>query len=109
MLIVRTEDKEILFGQNKASDTIEGIDLLRQHEKLPEDYKMEYDILLDDKQLKKLKILKMKFNAEKVQSRKVNVSKKIINEWAGDKNAEESEDEEDEEFEEGEGRNISLL
>ncbi len=80
-----TKEKEIIYGQSKVSDSIEGIDLLKKHENLPEDYKMEYDVLLDDMQLKKLRVLRMKYSAEKVQNRKLNLSKGEINQMAGEK------------------------
>lgn len=85
----KDKEKYLHFGQSKASDHIEGIELLKRHEKLPEDYKMEYDVILDDMQLKKLKVLRMKFNAEKVQNKKINLDRKVINEMAGDNNEEE--------------------
>jgi protein SDA1 len=82
----KDREKNVYFGQSKASESIEGIELLKRHEKLPEDYKMEYDVILDDMQLKKLRVLRMKFNAEKVQNKKINLDRKDINEMAGDKN-----------------------
>lgn len=46
---------------------------------------MEYETILDDVQLKKLKILKMKYNAEKIQHKSTGISKSDINQMAGDK------------------------
>ncbi len=46
---------------------------------------MEYETILDDVQLKKLKILKMKYNAEKIQHKSTGISKSDINKMAGDK------------------------
>jgi hypothetical protein len=66
-------------------DRIEGIELLRKHENLPEDYKLEFEEILDDIQLKKLKILKMKYNAEKIQHKGTALTKKDINSMAGEK------------------------
>ena len=66
-------------------DRIEGIELLRKHENLPEGYKLEFEEILDDIQLKKLKILKMKYNAEKIQHKSTALSKKDINSMAGEK------------------------
>jgi protein SDA1 len=88
----KDREKQVYFGQSKAQDGIEGIDLLKRHEKLPQDYKMEYDVVLDDLQLKKLRVLRMKYNAEKVQNKKVNLSRKEINEMAGDKNDQDEDD-----------------
>ena len=87
------------FGQAKVTERIEGIELLRKHENLPEGktlnnlfiticflgYKMEYETILDDTQLKKLKILKMKYNAEKIQHKNIGISKFDINQMAGEK------------------------
>ena len=58
---------------------------MRKHENLPEDYKLEFEEILDDVQLKKLKILKMKYNAEKIQHKSTALTRKDINEMAGDK------------------------
>ena len=80
----KDEEKEILYGQNKVTETIEGIDLLRKHENLPDDFKMEYETILDDQQLKKLKILRMKYNAEKIQHTKLKLNKNDINQMAGE-------------------------
>jgi len=46
---------------------------------------MEYETILDDVQLKKLKILKMKYNAEKIQHKNTGISKSEIDLMAGDK------------------------
>jgi hypothetical protein len=73
------------FGAKKAVDRIEGIELLRKHENLPEGYKLEYEEILSDIQLKKLKILKMKYNAEKIQHKSTSLTTKDINSMAGDK------------------------
>lgn len=81
----KTAEKDIVYGQSKVTNSIEGIDLLKKHENLPDDYKMEYDVILDEMQLKKLKVLKMKYNAEKVQNRKLKITKGEIDEMAGEK------------------------
>jgi protein SDA1 len=81
----KNEEKEILYGQSKVSTSIDGIELLKKHENLPDNYKMEYDVILDDMQLKKLKVLKMKYNAEKVQNKKIKLSKGDIDQMAGEK------------------------
>jgi hypothetical protein len=73
------------FGHQKTADRIEGIELLRKHENMPEGYKMEFEEILDDVQLKKLKILKMKYNAEKIQHKSTSLSTRDINSMAGDK------------------------
>ena len=90
------------FGQNKPDETIEGIDLLKKLEKKPKDYKMEYEEILDDKQLKKLKALKMKYYAELIQHKKTGITDKDINEMAGDKGNEGDEEPEEDDEEEGE-------
>lgn len=46
---------------------------------------MEYETILDDVQLKKLKILKMKYNAEKIQHKNTGISKTEIDLMAGEK------------------------
>jgi hypothetical protein len=72
---------------------------------------MEYDVVLDDKQLKKLKVLKLKYNAEKVQRKNLGITKDDINDMAGEEGDNEEEFEleeledagdEEEEYEEGE-------
>lgn len=96
------QSNEIFFGQDKVTDTIDGIELLKRHENLPKEYKMEHDVILDDIQLKKLKVLKLKYNAEKLQHRNLGLSKEDVNDMAGD-NLDNEEDEgndaDDEEFE----------
>jgi protein SDA1 len=96
------KDKKVYFGQSKADDTIDGIDLLKRHENLPKDYKMEYDVILDDMQLKKLKVLKMKFNAEKVQNKKINLNRRDINEMVGDESVGDQDEDEEHNFADGE-------
>lgn len=83
-------------------DRIEGIELLRKHENLPEGYKLEYEEILDDVQLKKLRILKMKYNAEKIQHKGTSLSKKDINSMAGDSKQMKKFEEDYEEMEENE-------
>jgi hypothetical protein len=79
---------------------------------------MEYETILDDVQLKKLKILKMKYNAEKIQHKSTGITKSEINNMAGEKeklknpskkNFEEDHEEEQEEFEELEDDIESIL
>ena len=91
---------EISFGDNKFDDGIE------------EDYKMDQEEILDEKQLKKLKALKIKYEAELLQHKKTGITDNDINEMVGekkkykeDKNENEEEDEnleieDDEELEE---------
>ena len=83
---------------------------------------MEFETILDDIQLKKLKILKMKFNAEKIQHKNTGISKSQIDQMAGEKvekkskktlnksYAEDEEIEEDEELNESdiESKNLSF-
>ena len=59
------------FGDAKNNDTIEGIELLKKLEKKPKEYKMEYEEILSDKQLKQLKALKIKYAAELIQHKKI--------------------------------------
>jgi len=61
----KDEDKDIYFGQAKVNDSLDGIELLKKLENLPKEYKMEQEEILDDTQVKKLRILKMKYSAEK--------------------------------------------
>lgn len=84
----------------KSSGGIDGIDLLRRYEKLPEGYRMELDTILDDAQLKKLRLLKMKYAAEKVQRKKVDISENDMEEMLGRKRKRTYK--EDEEVKEGE-------
>ena len=103
---------EISFGDNKFDDGIEGIELLKKLEKKPKDYKMDQEEILDEKQLKKLKALKIKYEAELLQHKKTGITDNDINEMVGekkkykeDKNENEEEDEnleieDDEELEE---------
>ena len=94
---------DVAFGTNKVDDTIEGIELLKKLEKKPKDYRMEYEEILDDKQLKKLKALKLKYNAELIQHKKTGITDKDINEMVGDDDDGNDGDEEEEgEEEEGE-------
>lgn len=46
---------------------------------------MEYECILDDVQFKKLKILKMRYNAEKLQHKSTGISTGDINAMAGEK------------------------
>ena len=116
------------FGDAKYSDTIEGIELLKKLEKKPKEYKMEYEELLSDKQLKQLKALKIKYAAELIQHKKIkdedvikNIPKEKNNKTNEDNNEdieemeedneeledlEELEDEEGEEIEDEEGEEI---
>ena len=68
------ETAEFYFGKNQASEGIEGIELLKAHEGIDQDYKMEANQLLTDDQLKKLRVLRLKQNAEAVQSIKLNLN-----------------------------------
>ena len=76
---------EISFGDNNFDYGIEGIELLKKLEKKPKDYKMDQEEILDEKQLKKLKALKIKYEAELMQHRKVGISDQDINEMVGEK------------------------
>ena len=76
---------EISFGDNNFDYGIEGIELLKKLEKKPKDYKMDQEEILDEKQLKKLKALKIKYEAELLQHRKVGITDQDINDMVGDK------------------------
>ena len=100
------------FGDAKNNDTIEGIELLKKLEKKPKEYKMEYEEILSDKQLKQLKALKIKYAAELIQHKKIKDEDVIKNVPKNKENSEENEDieeldEEDlEEIEDEEGEEI---
>jgi len=70
---------------------------------------MEHDIILDDLQLKKIRVLKMKYNAEKVQNKKINLNRDDINEMAGDNEDVDEENDGDLEDNEDELEEISDL
>ena len=79
------------FGDIKNNDTIEGIELLKKLEKKPKEYKMEYEEILSDKQLKQLKALKIKYAAELIQHKKIK-DEDVIKNVPKDKNKEEDDD-----------------
>jgi protein SDA1 len=62
----KTNTKE-LYGIGKVNDSIEGTDLLKYYDGLPQNYKLECNQLLTDSQLKKIRLLRLKENAEAVQ------------------------------------------
>ena len=76
---------EISFGDNNFDYGIEGIELLKKLEKKPKDYKMDQEEILDEKQLKKLKALKIKYEAELLHHSKVGITDQDINDMVGDK------------------------
>ena len=78
---VNEEDK---YGYDQANDTIEGVDLLKAYEGLPQNYKLECNQLLSDVQLKKLRLLKLKENAEAVQRIRLNLTNSDIKEMMGE-------------------------
>lgn len=73
------------YACTKITDQIEGIDLLKYHLGMSQDYKLEQDQLLTDNQLKKLRLLKLKENAEAVQRIKLKLSNSDINQMLGEK------------------------
>ena len=90
---------------------IEGIDLLKKHEGIDDNYAIECNEFLTDKQLKKIKILKLKENAEAIQKIRLKLNSNDVNIMAGDdvkinkkviskKHEEDEDDEDDEEDEE---------
>jgi protein SDA1 len=87
------------FGDAKFHDTIEGIELLKKLEKKPKEYKMEYEELLSDKQLKQLKALKVKYAAELIQHKKIK-DEDVIKNVPKQKKEKEDGNEENEEIEE---------
>ena len=84
--IVKKQNVSIAFEGGKVTDTINGIDLLKKYEKLPSDYRMEYDRILDDKDFKKIKLLQIKRNAEDIKNRKIGLSESKIAQMLGDDN-----------------------
>ena len=83
------------FGEAKLNDTIDGIELLKKLEKKPKEYKMEYEELLSDKQLKQLKALKVKYAAELIQHKKIKDEDVIKNIPKQKKNNNDNDNEED--------------
>mmetsp|Transcript_6113 Transcript_6113/g.6343 ORF Transcript_6113/g.6343 Transcript_6113/m.6343 type:complete len:860 (+) Transcript_6113:18-2597(+) len=77
------EDKE--YTHMNVPNSIEGMDLLKMHEGMSQNYQLESNELLTDKQLKKLRLLRMKENAESVQRIRLNLSKGDVNEMLGEK------------------------
>ena len=66
-VIDETNDKEqYLFGQQKLSRNIEGIELLKKAQKIDSDVNLAADQVLDDKDLKKIKILQLKEGVKRV-------------------------------------------
>ena len=103
-------EKGFGFGDSKNYDGIEGIELLKKLENKPKDYKMEYEEILSERQLKQLKALKIKYAAELIQHKKIkdedvikNVNKKNLQNMKNEEEIENDEDMEeivDEEMEE---------
>lgn len=63
------EDNEkaaYVFGQEKVNKTIEGIEYLQKAEKIDSDINLAADRVLDDRALKKIKILQLKDGVRKV-------------------------------------------
>ena len=83
------------FGDSKNYDGIEGIELLKKLENKPKDYKMEFEEILSDKQLKQLKALKVKYAAELIQHKKIK-DEDVIKGVKKEKNNENDNNEEEE-------------
>ena len=100
------------FGDIKNNDTIEGIELLKKLEKKPKEYKMEYEEILSDKQLKQLKALKIKYAAELIQHKKIK-DEDVIKNVPKDKNKEDDDNNEDieemEELDDDDGEELEEL
>lgn len=62
-------NKEAVDQQKKVMDALEGLDLLKEHEGLPEDYDMLANRVLTNEDLKKIKILKMRKLAQKARAK----------------------------------------
>lgn len=62
-------NKEAVDQQKRVDDHLEGLDLLREHEGLPEDYDMLANRVLSNDDLKKIKILKMRKLAQKARAK----------------------------------------
>jgi hypothetical protein len=56
----------LVFGAQKINTDIEGIELLKKAEKIDESVNLAADRILDDKDLKKIKILKLKEQVKRV-------------------------------------------
>ena len=54
------------FGQEKLSKTIDGIELLKRAEKIDDDVNLAADRILDDRALKKIRILQLKEGVRRV-------------------------------------------
>jgi len=54
------ELKNFVFGREKLNTNIDGIELLKKHEKIDEEVNLAAERILDDTDLKKIKILKLK-------------------------------------------------
>lgn len=54
------------FGQEKLSKTIDGLDLLKRAEKIDEEINLAADRVLDDRALKKIRILQLKEGVRRV-------------------------------------------
>jgi len=78
-------EKQAVYGQSKIVHGIEGIELLKKYEHIPADVKYEYETILDNKQLKQIKLLKMKYAAEKIQHIKIKHNDDQMKEILGDK------------------------
>ena len=83
------------FGDSKFDSSIKGIELLKKLEKKPKEYKMECEEILDERQLKKLKALNLKYSADLIQHRKINADE-IIGTIRGEKVKKSKKKEEDE-------------
>jgi len=54
------ELKSFVFGREKLNTDIDGIELLKKHKKIDQEVNLAADRILDDVDLKKIKILKLK-------------------------------------------------
>lgn len=63
-----------IFAFDKTDDTIDGIELLKKLENKPKEYRMECEEILDQDQIRKLRALKMKYNAENILHTKVGIT-----------------------------------
>ena len=74
-----------VFGQEKVNKTIDGIEFLKKAEKIDEDVNLAADKILDDRALKKIKILQLKEGVRRVDRHgfrddDVDIKKKMIEE-----------------------------
>ncbi len=84
-----------VYGRQKVFYDIDGIDLLKKASKMPDEYNLAAEKILDDSDLRKIKYLKMKKALQKIDKKRFRDSGS-----EGEQNDEEEKDEDEEEDEE---------